>query len=205
MRIVFLMGGYYMKRIFESGCFEEYAVRDLNSARKEIITESYQYAERKPTVFISHKHDDLSDLKGVIGFLESKYGVKVYIDSRDPSMPKITSAKTGEKIKHRITECQKFILLATNSAVESKWCNWELGFGDANKYPDNIALFPIKPQNTGDSQYKGSEYMELYPFVSYFEGTEKYQDGTFINKGYYVCTKDGDNTTITPLSKWLTR
>ena len=47
-----------MKRIFESGCFEEYEVRDLNSARKEIITESYQYAETKSTVFISHKHDD---------------------------------------------------------------------------------------------------------------------------------------------------
>ncbi|MBQ6039887.1 MAG: toll/interleukin-1 receptor domain-containing protein [Oscillospiraceae bacterium] len=194
-----------MKRIFESGYFEEYAVRDLNSARKEIITESYQYAERKPTVFISHKHDDLSDLKGVIGFLEKEYRVKVYIDSRDPSMPKITSAKTGENIKSRIKECQKFILLATNGAIESKWCNWELGFGDANKYPDNIALFPIKPPNAGDSQYKGSEYMDLYPFIAYYGGTEKYRDGTSINKGYYVCTKKEGYNYIIPLTKWLTR
>lgn len=194
-----------MKNIFESGYFEEYAVSDLNSARKEIITESYHYAKTKPTVFISHNHDDLSDLKGVIGFLEKEYGVKVYIDSRDSSMPKVTSAKTGENIKHRIKECHKFILLATNGAIESKWCNWELGFGDANKYPDNIAIFPIKPQKVGDSQYKGSEYMDLYPFVSYFFGIEKFQDSTCVNKGYYVCTKNGGNNTIIPLSKWLTR
>lgn len=28
---------------------------------------------------------------------------------------------------------QRFILLATDGAVESKWCNWKLGFADEIK------------------------------------------------------------------------
>lgn len=45
--------------------------------------------------------------------------------------------------------------MATNGAVESKWCNWELGYGDAQKFDtDNIALFPIKPENTYDYDLK---------------------------------------------------
>ena len=89
-------------------------------------------------------------LKGLLGYLERYFNVKVYIDSKDPSMPKVTSAKTAENIKARIKQCDKFILLATNGAVESKWCNWELGYGDAHKFRSHIALFPLKPKATSD-------------------------------------------------------
>lgn len=89
---------------------------------------------RKYPVFVSHKHDDLEELKGVIGFLEAKYNIKAYIDSRDGSMPSKTSGETASQIKERIIQCEKFILLATDAAIESKWCNWELGFGDAQKF-----------------------------------------------------------------------
>lgn len=77
-------------------------------------------------------------------FLETVYGVKVYIDSQDPSMPKKTFGETAKRIKERFEKCDKFILLATNGAIESKWCNWELGYGDAKKYKRNMVLFPIK-------------------------------------------------------------
>ena len=192
-----------MISIFESGTFDRYSIQNLNSARSDIITESTQYAQEKITVFISHKHDDLADLKGIIGFLENEFLVKAYIDSRDPSMPEVTSAITAETIKKRIKSCRKFILLATNRAIESKWCNWELGYGDAYKFPDNIALFPIKPKDFNDSNYKGSEYMRLYPYISFFDGTEKMNNGAFISKGYYVCTEKNNECIIKPLSEWL--
>lgn len=114
------------------------------------------------------KHDDLDDLKGLLGFLEQEYGVKVYIDSRDPSMPKITSAQTALNIRERIKGCDKFILLATNGAIKSKWCNWELGYGDAQKFKKHIALYPIKPQGSQNNAYKGSEYMNIYPHIVFF-------------------------------------
>lgn len=41
-------------------------------------------ASQRTTMFISHKHDDL---KGIIGFLETNYNIKTYIDSRNSRMP----------------------------------------------------------------------------------------------------------------------
>ena len=189
-----------MKDTFVQGEFSRYSNIRLDEARSSI--RHSQYGLSKTTVFISHKHDDLDDLKGVIGLLQQKYGVLVYIDSQDPTMPKITSAETASNIKDRICECDKFILLATNGAIESKWCNWELGYGDAKKFEDNIALFPIRPNNTYNS-YKGSEYMDIYPYIYYSKGTELYSNGRIIPCGFYVCKHRKYGDIIIPLDKWF--
>jgi len=109
----------------ESTVFIEFMLSTIKASLIDAINTSNE---------MSDKHDELEDLKGLIGFLESNYNVKAYIDSRDPSLPRITSAATAQTIKQRIEKCDRFILLATNGAIESKWCNWELGFGDAKKY-----------------------------------------------------------------------
>lgn len=167
------------------------------------VLEHSQYGVRKTTVFISHKHDDLDDLKGLLGFLEQEYGVKVYIDSRDPSMPKITSAQTALNIRERIKGCDKFILLATNGAIESKWCNWELGYGDAQKFKKHIVLYPIKPYGSQNNAYKGSEYMNIYPHIVFSDGTDTYKSGKPIARGYYVWREETDGSYITPLADWF--
>ncbi len=191
-----------MKNIFEQGSFRHYSKARLDESRSPIIEHS-QFGART-TVFLSHKHDDLDDLKDILGFLEQRYGVRVYIDSRDPSMPEKTSAQTALNIKDRIKRCDKFILLATNGAIESKWCNWELGYGDALKFQKHIALFPMKPEGSYDFEYKGSEYMSIYPYICYCDGTEKYTSGEPISPGYYVRWRDQDgNYIITPLAKWF--
>ena len=191
-----------MRTIFEQGSFHAYSQVRLDESRSPVIKHS-QYGRLEVTVFISHKHDDLEDLKGVLGFLEHTYGVSVYIDSQDPTMPKITSAQTALNIKERIKMCDKFILLATNNAIDSKWCNWELGYGDAHKYRKNIALFPMKPKGSFDSSYKGSEYMSIYPYICYFNGTEKYNTGEPIPRGYYVRYLEKGCYYITPLADWF--
>ena len=94
-----------MKNIFEKGEFSGYQIDSLNEAAGTIKTSYYAFAEKKTTIFISHKHDDLEELKGIIGFLEKKYNVKVYIDSQDISMPKMTSGETARRIKERIKTC----------------------------------------------------------------------------------------------------
>lgn len=193
-----------MKTIFQQGDFRDFSTVNLYESRSE-INEISHYDSSKTTVFISHKHDDLADLKGIIGFLQKKYNVKAYIDSQDPTMPKKTSAATAKRIKDRITNCDKFILLATNKAIESKWCNWELGFGDAKKYKNHIALFPMKPEGSYDMDYKGNEYMEIYPCIAYYNGTEKYSDGSTVAAGYYIREKSdvGNTYYITPLNDWF--
>lgn len=193
-----------MKPIFNQGDFSAYSNIDLREARNDSFEISH-YQRGKITVFISHKHDDLEDLKGIIGFIERYYNVKAYIDSQDPTMPKVTSSITATRIKNRIKNCDKFILLATNGAIESKWCNWELGFGDAIKYKDHIALFPMKPEGTSNSSYKGNEYMGIYPYIAYYNGTEKYSNGNPISKGYYVVTENEDrlSRSIVSLYNWF--
>ena len=196
-----------MKNIFEQGSFHSfqssYSISQirLDEARSS-IPDSSLFGVIKTTVFISHKHSDLEDLKGILGFLEQQYNVKVYIDSQDPSMPKITSAETAKNIKHRIKQCNKFILLASNAAVESKWCNWELGYGDADKYDKHIALFPFKPKGTSDSDYKGSEYMRIYPSICYCE-SGSYINGKWTPAGYYVRYQENETDQFISLKEWL--
>lgn len=189
-----------MSQLFQQGQFRSFAVSQVAGAQAPIMG-NVRFSEAKTTVFISHKHDDLDDLKGVLGFLEQTYNIKVYIDSQDPSMPRITSAETAENIKQRIKQCHKFILLATNNAIESKWCNWELGYGDAHRYKDNIALFPMKPSGAYDFQYKGSEYLQIYPYITYSDGWKISSNGTRISKGCYVVQPD--KNIYIPLKKWF--
>lgn len=123
-----------MIEIFNQGEFSSFRIED--SQYREVLTESIKFSAgiRRPakkTVFLSHKHDDWEDLKGFIGFLERRYNIECYIDSDDPSMPKKTSGETAERIKNAIRKTDRFILLATDNAIASKWCNWELGYGDA--------------------------------------------------------------------------
>jgi hypothetical protein len=132
--------------------------RSLNESLKTFSSGS-KY--NKITIFLSHKHDEIEELEATISFLK-KFGIDVYVDWMDEEMPKYTSGKTADRIKKKIKENDKFILLATDGAISSKWCNWELGYGDAQKYIDNIAILPVKKDY---GQYNGSEYLHIYPYI----------------------------------------
>ena len=193
--------------IFERGHFNSSIIEErvINESLKEVRTFSAQYASTViPTVFLSHKHDDLNDLQGFMGKLK-QLGAKVYIDSMDNKMPGQTSGETAKRIKEVIKFCNKFILLATEKAIESYWCNWELGIGDTFKYMKHIAILPIKDKGEIDYQYKGNEYLQIYPRIDYENGTNRYRNGAAISAGYYISyppDKDGVKT-IELLTTWL--
>ena len=154
----------------------------------------------KTKVFLSHKHDELENLDGAIAFLK-KEGIDVYVDWLDDGMPKITSGITAKRIKSKIKENDKFIFLASEGAINSKWCNWELGLGDADKYINNIALLPVEKDN---SYFSGSEYLQIYPYIEYQNGNNKYTGGLYIPRGYYVKYPAVNNEhTIIPLKQWI--
>ena len=136
------------------------------------------------SVFLSHKHSDRDLLLRIKRLLECS-GISVYIDWLDESMPKKTRGETGMILKQKIRIYDKFILVATDDAIKSQWCNWELGLGDAEKYDkDKIALFPLR--NDAASYWAGTEYMAIYPVIEYEDGTEKNSAGNVIPRGYYV-------------------
>jgi hypothetical protein len=195
--------------IFERGHFKAGRIKNLNEAFSESRTFSRTRYDSKPTVFISHKHSDLQDIEelhGVIELLE-EIGAKIYIDSMDNKMPEETSGETASRIKEVIKYCKKFVLIATKKAIESYWCNWELGIGDTHKYIEHIAILPIKERGEYDFQYKGNEYLQIYPSIDFENGTNRYSSGNIIQRGYYVCkprNKEGVRY-ITPLKEWLNK
>ena len=69
-----------MQRIFKNNSFSQYSVSSLHEAQQPIEKsfrhDAFGYTREKTTVFMSHKHDDLDNIKGLIGFLEKTYDVK---------------------------------------------------------------------------------------------------------------------------------
>lgn len=202
-----------MVEVFNQGAFSSYRIED--SRYSGVVTESRSFSAgtRRPTkrtIFLSHKHDDLEDLKGFIGYLERYYTVECYIDSEDPGMPEKTSGVTAERIKKFIKSTDRFILLATDNAIASKWCNWELGYGDAQKYKDRIAILPIK--NTGREIYSGNEYMQIYPHIVRVDSSDISRAGlTYpikfpLTPGYYVVSVDSaGKMTYVSLREWINK
>lgn len=168
----------------------------LNESLRTFKNES-KYLKTK--IFLSHKHDEIEQLEGAISFLKENGG-DVYVDWLDGGMPQTTSGETAVRLKEKIKENDKFILLATEGAVNSKWCNWELGLGDAAKYLNNIAILPIKKDY---SDFSGNEYLEIYPYIFRID-TYQYFKGDFLNSGLYVIyPKLNGNDRVIALKDWL--
>lgn len=110
------------------------------------------------TVFLSHSHDDKTLVEPVRQLLAAQ-GVILYVDWKDPEMPTVTSPETARKIKLRISAADKFVMLASNTSLRSRWVPWELGIGDIEKGLPNVAVFPVKPDY---GIWEGSEYVGIY-------------------------------------------
>lgn len=142
----------------------------LNSVSKTYATKYIQNESKRATastentitVFLSHRHtEDKSLIEKVKGFF-AEQGASVYIDWLDNDMPKVTSAETAEKLKKKITQCKKFVILATPESIESIWIPWEIGLADQIKKFPNIAILPIVNDETNWDQ---REYYRLYSYI----------------------------------------
>ena len=125
-------------------------------------------------------------------------------------MPEKTSGETAERIKKAIKATDRFVLLATDNAIASKWCNWELGYGDAQKFKDKIAILPIK--NAGRTFYSGNEYLQIYPHIVRIDTADittvkrMYHPEFPTTLGYYVVSVDSTGKTMyVSLRTWLNR
>ncbi len=173
--------------------------KSVTDSLNEWVNES---KANKVTIFLSHKHDEDEELDAAITLLKN-LGVEIYVDWQDDEMPKNTNGYTARMIKKKIRENDKFILLATEAAVASKWCNWELGYGDSQKYKKHLAIFPIR--NSFDPNFSGNEYLAIYPSIEKESGKSKDLAGNYIPEGYYVFDppdKDG-NRRFESLRNWL--
>ena len=188
--------------IITRGYFSDFRVADSSQILNEAHTRTRMFSSTGirsgagNTVFISHKHDDLDEIQGFITYLEKEYHVTTYIDSMDKGMPMNTCAGTAERIKQVIGNSNKFILLATNNALSSKWCNWEVGIADKTKLPvNNMAILPMLDR--GQSLYHGNEYLEIYPYIE--ERVNIFNGNKYL--AVNIHTKDGRR--VVSLKGWL--
>ncbi|MGQ3012113.1 MAG: toll/interleukin-1 receptor domain-containing protein [Flavobacteriales bacterium] len=129
-----------------------------------IVRENLQYSRASHTtsIFLSHAHTDKEMIAQAVTFFRT-LGVSVYVDWMDHTMPEKPSGETALKIKSKIQINDKFVLLATNTAVASKWCNWEVGIADPYKLNNKkMALFPLADNN---GTWNGNEYLQIYPRI----------------------------------------
>jgi hypothetical protein len=154
------------------------------SAKQAAATPKYSW-EAKATIFLSHSHKDRDLIAPAVAFLRS-HGVMAYVDWMDEGMSEAVSGETAKKLKERIRQQKKFLVLVTENSKDSRWVPWELGFADSAKGMQHIATFPVKD---GEYDFTQNEYMKIYPKIYFVNGT------------CYIWTDDPTN--LTDLSVWL--
>lgn len=136
------------------------------------------------TIFLSHSHKDRDLIEPAIAFLRS-HGVSIYVDWQDGEMPPVVSGETAKKIKEKIRQHQKFLVLVTEHSKDSRWVPWELGFSDPVKGMDHIAILPVAE----NSDFAQNEYMKIYPKLY------------SVNNVWHIWQQDYSK--IVTLEKWL--
>ncbi len=118
------------------------------------------------TVFLSHSHKDKDLIEPAVAFLRS-HGVKIYVDWMDEGMPDTVSGETAKKLKDRIKQQKKFLVLVSENSKDSRWVPWELGYADSTKGMDHIAALPV----ADNSDFRHNEYLNIYPKIQMVNGT----------------------------------
>lgn len=158
-----------------------------------IVSETRTFSKSTATtsIFLSHAHADKSLIEQAKIFFEN-LGLSIYVDWADETMPERPNGMTAQKIKHQIGGINdKFILLATNNAILSKWCNWEVGIADAFRLSaKKMALLPLADNN---GAWDGNEYLQIYPRI---------ENVTSAYGSYNILYPDG---TAESLNAWLYR
>lgn len=120
------------------------------------ITEARQRGMK--TAFLCHSHLDKELVEGFVKYVKQK-GWDVYIDWLDTSLPATPGRTTADKIRSKIKSSDLFIFLATHNSMASRWCPWEIGYGDGVKFGNNILIVQTKDDR---GNYHGNEYLQLY-------------------------------------------
>jgi hypothetical protein len=122
--------------------------------------------EADVTVFLSHSHKDRDLIQPTLAFLRS-HGVKIYVDWMDEGMPDVVSGETAKKLKERIQQQKKFVVLVTENSKDSRWVPWELGYADPTKGMNHIASLPV----TESVDFAQNEYLKIYPKIQFVSNT----------------------------------
>jgi hypothetical protein len=137
----------------------------LQKSARGILTEQARAfdAALSYDVFLSHSFDDAEAIYGVKRMIEALH-LTVYVDWIDD--PKLDRGKvtvqTAKVLRERMKACSSLVFAHSANASHSVWMPWELGYFDGIK-PHQVWILPLI--NNDDDEFKGQEYLGLYPPV----------------------------------------
>lgn len=109
----------------------------------------------KKSAFLCHSHKDEIIVKGLLELFKEA-GINLYIDWKDHAMPDSPNVETAKRIQEKIRGSDLFLFLASANSKTSRWCPWEIGYGDSSK--KKIYIIPTSDER----DTYGNEYLELY-------------------------------------------
>lgn len=129
----------------------------LESARSFSSAETYD-------IFLSHNIADANIVLGLQKTLED-LNYKVYVDwVVDPHLDRNkVSKETAAHLRERLKSSNSLFFVTSSNSVNSKWMPWECGYFDGFK--GKVAIVPVTKENLPTNEYKGQEYLGLYPYA----------------------------------------
>ncbi|RZU47960.1 TIR domain-containing protein [Fluviicoccus keumensis] len=162
--------------LFDQQTLIERAKREQISKRsvsmEGLIKESVEASARMSSfdIFLSHSYLDRKIIIGIKLALED-LGYSVYVDwIDDQQLSRLEVSKsTAQTLRARMTQSRSLLYATTQNAENSKWMPWELGLMDGLK--QKAAILPIALNPNQPEEYRGQEYLGVYPYVVNTGGT----------------------------------
>ena len=170
-------------RISEARAAGQVARSYVSKTASQILTEDSRRfsSTNRYDVFLSHAYQDADTIHGVRSIIES-LGLTVYVDWIDDAgldRAKVTS-KTAQVLRERMKTSSCLVYVHSANAAHSVWMPWELGYFDAFK-PSHVWILPLVAES--DSEFKGQEYLGLYPPLEKLTTLAQRLDLGFLNVG----------------------
>lgn len=114
-------------------------------------------------IFLSHSFKDAELILQLKRLIEAN-GLTVYVDwETDDALDRnAVTRRTASVLRNRMKHSDSLVFADSAHAEQSKWMPWELGYFDGLK-PNHIFVLPLVENS--DTEYKGREYVDLYPKI----------------------------------------
>jgi hypothetical protein len=159
-----LTESYLRGRVGATNFSNEASVREI--AAKALLTEKRAAsATQTYDIFLSHASEDAIIIKALRDELVAA-GYTVYVDwIDDPQLDREHVTKvTAAVLRSRMRQCKSLLFATSNAARKSVWMPWELGYMDAHTL-SRVAIVPVVKDSEADGEFKGQEYLGLYPYL----------------------------------------
>ncbi|PFD66898.1 hypothetical protein COK34_06985 [Bacillus thuringiensis] len=138
----------------------------LESSSQILKSASVQFSKgKKYDIFLSHSFRDAEVIHGLKIYIESTFGLSVYVDwVDDPELDRSQVTKTtADRLRERMKNCSTLLVAHSEATPDSKWVPWEVGYFDSNN--GRIAILPITQKPQESEVFNGQEYLGLYSYA----------------------------------------